>query len=219
MDRRVPGRRKEPDFRVLGQSVGKYRRNLVFCGDVLLQVAPVLWFGVAYALFLLVRDRNARGGAAQFLLIAVSLFLVFHADFQSGEIHWSPYQKLQVVSLRIRQYAVLVNNVGYMTMANVSPDVLAHYPAFAQGYKDSAYDAPWRFIGPRDRVLIVGAGAGNDADAALRNGARQIDAVEIDPEIYALGKRLAPRPALRLRPSPRDSERCPRLPARNQGVL
>ncbi len=79
-----------------------------------------------------------------------------------------------------------------MTMANVSPDVLAHYPVFAQGYKDSAYDAPWLFIGPRDRVLIVGAGAGNDADAALRNGARQIDAVEIDPEIYALGKRLHP---------------------------
>jgi len=163
-----------------------------FAGMSYLQVAPVLWLGVAYALFLLVRDRNSRGGTAQFLLIAVSLFLVFHADFQSGEIHWSPYQKLQVESQPDRQYTVLVNNVGYMTMANVSPDVLAHYPAFAQGYKDSAYDAPWRFIGPRDRVLIVGAGAGNDADAALRNGARQIDAVEIDPEIYALGKRLHP---------------------------
>ena len=163
-----------------------------FAGLSYLQVAPVLWLGVACALFLLVRGRNSRAGAAQFLLIVASLFLVFHADFQSGEIHWSPYQKLQVEAAPDRQYSVLVNNTGYMTMANVSPDFLAHYPAFAEQYKDSAYDAPWRFIGPRDRILIVGAGAGNDADAALRNGARQIDAVEIDPEIYALGRRLHP---------------------------
>jgi spermidine synthase/uncharacterized protein YqgC (DUF456 family) len=40
--------------------------------------------------------------------------------------------------------------------------------------------------------LIVGAGAGNDVDAALRNGAGRVDAVEIDPVIYALGKRLHP---------------------------
>ena len=77
-----------------------------FAGMSYLQVAPVLWLGVAYALFLLVRDRNSRAGAALFLLIAVSLFLVFHADFQSGEIHWSPYQKLQVESIPDRQYIV-----------------------------------------------------------------------------------------------------------------
>jgi len=163
-----------------------------FAGMSFLHTAPVLWFGLAYALFLLVRSRDARIGVAPFLLIAASMLLVFHADFQSGEIHWSPYQKLEVVSGPDREYNVLVNNVGYMTMANVSPDMLARHPDFAAKYQDSSYDAPWRFIGPRDRVLIVGAGAGNDADAALRNGAGQVDAVEIDPEIYALGKRLHP---------------------------
>jgi spermidine synthase len=163
-----------------------------FAGMSFLQTAPVVWFGVAYALFLLMRSRSARIGSLQFLLIAASLLLLFYADFRAGGVHWSPYQKLQIISVPDRQYNVLVNNANYMTMANVSPDMIANHPAFAAKYKDSPYDAPWRFIGARDRVLIVGAGAGNDAAAALRNGAGQIDAVEIDPEIYALGKQLHP---------------------------
>jgi spermidine synthase len=163
-----------------------------FAGMAFLRLAPVFWFGLAFALFLFVRRRGARVGILKSLLIGASLLLLFYADFRSGEIHWSPYQKLQVVDVGERQFDLLVNNTGYMTMANVSPDFLAQHPGFAARYKNSAYDAPWQFIGARDRVLIVGAGAGNDAAAALRNGAGQIDAVEIDPVIYSLGKRLHP---------------------------
>jgi spermidine synthase len=163
-----------------------------FAGLSFLHTPPLLWFGVASALFLLVRSRGTRIGILQSLLIAATLLLLFYTDFRTGEMHWSPYQKLQIIGIPDRQYDVLVNNTGYMTMANASPDMIARHPGFAARYKDSPYDAPWRFIGARDRVLIVGAGAGNDAAAALRNGAGQIDAVEIDPEIYALGKRLHP---------------------------
>lgn len=157
-----------------------------------MQTAPVIWFGLAFALVLLVRRSGARISVVHYLLIAASLLLLGYTDFWSGEMHWSPYQKLQVIGIEDRQYDVLVNNTGYMTMANASPDMIARHPGFAARYKFSPYDAPWLFIGARDRVLIVGAGAGNDAAAALRNGAGQIDAVEIDPAIYALGKRLHP---------------------------
>ncbi|HKM90580.1 MAG TPA: methyltransferase domain-containing protein [Candidatus Acidoferrales bacterium] len=163
-----------------------------FAGLSFLETAPVFWFGIAFVLFLLVRSRGARIGVLQFVCIAASLLLLLVSDFGAGEMHWSPYQKLQLMSADELQYDVLVNNVGYMTIANTSPDVLARHPGFAARYKASSYDAPWRFIGLRDRVLILGAGAGNDASAALRNGAGQIDAVEIDPEIFALGKRLHP---------------------------
>jgi hypothetical protein len=43
---------------------------------------------------------------------------------------------------------------------------------------------------PLRNVLIIGAGTGNDVANALRKGARHIDAVEIDPELYQLGIRL-----------------------------
>jgi len=40
------------------------------------------------------------------------------------------------------------------------------------------------------RVLILGAGLGNDVNIALMNGAREIVAVEIDPVILGLGEKL-----------------------------
>ena len=42
------------------------------------------------------------------------------------------------------------------------------------------------------RVLVIGAGTGNDVSVALTRGAKHIDAVEIDPEILDLGRRLHP---------------------------
>jgi spermidine synthase len=97
-----------------------------------------------------------------------------------------------VVDRGDQQYEIHVNNTGYMTVANVSPGYLAGHPDLAREYQNSSYDSPFRFVVQRSRVLIVGAGAGNDAAAALRNGAGQVDAVEIDPVIYSLGKRLHP---------------------------
>src|ERR1019366_10149083 len=42
------------------------------------------------------------------------------------------------------------------------------------------------------RVLVIGAGTGNDVAAALRAGCQSVDAVEIDPRIVKLGQRLHP---------------------------
>ncbi|HXY06649.1 MAG TPA: methyltransferase domain-containing protein [Terriglobales bacterium] len=55
------------------------------------------------------------------------------------------------------------------------------------------YELPYRlFSGPLQNVLIVGSGTGNDVAAALRHGAGHVDAVEIDPLILELGRRLHP---------------------------
>src|SRR5256885_15144762 len=40
--------------------------------------------------------------------------------------------------------------------------------------------------------MIIGAGSGNDVSAALRAGVKRADAVEIDPRIYEIGRRLHP---------------------------
>jgi len=42
------------------------------------------------------------------------------------------------------------------------------------------------------RVLVIGAGTGNDVAVALDEGAERVDAVEIDPQILALGARVHP---------------------------
>jgi len=43
-------------------------------------------------------------------------------------------------------------------------------------------------------MLILGAGAGNDVAGALRGGAREVHAVEIDPEILRLAELHPERP-------------------------
>ena len=45
---------------------------------------------------------------------------------------------------------------------------------------------------PLTDVLIIGAGSGNDVAVALSQGAAHVDAVEIDPLIYRLGRDLHP---------------------------
>src|SRR5262249_41783803 len=56
----------------------------------------------------------------------------------------------------------------------------------------SQYDLPL-YMHPRpEKVLVVGAGTGNDVAGARRHGARQITAVEIDPAILEMGKRHHP---------------------------
>ena len=41
-------------------------------------------------------------------------------------------------------------------------------------------------------MAVVGSGTGNDVAAALRSGARHVDAIEIDPAILMLGQTAHP---------------------------
>ena len=55
-----------------------------------------------------------------------------------------------------------------------------------------AYDLPFVINEHRESALVVGAGTGNDVQAALRNGYRRVVSVDIDPQIIALGRQLHP---------------------------
>jgi spermidine synthase len=165
----------------------------VFAGLALLWLPPQSWFSLAFLCVLLIRPTSWRVALAGFVLLCGILFLLPSSLTEAVATFWSPYQKLQVMSLGDRQYQIYVNNTGYMRIANMTADFLARNPDIAQSYHDqSSYDTPFRFAPERDRILIVGAGAGNDAAAALRNGAGQVDAVEIDPVILSLGENLHP---------------------------
>jgi SAM-dependent methyltransferase len=55
------------------------------------------------------------------------------------------------------------------------------------------YSLPYYYKAKPGRVLIVGSGVGNDVVAAVNNGAGKVDAVEIDPAIIHIGKKLHPQ--------------------------
>lgn len=156
-----------------------------------MSLPPSAWLGLCFALVLLATPRSGPNWAKGALLLVP--FAVMVQGGLKTEAIWSPYQKLAVEKKNdAPEYMVTVNNVGYMTMASTQKDFLRKNPEIAKAYRDSVYDSPFRFVPRGAKVLIVGAGAGNDASAALRNGASQVDAVEIDPVIHRIGKKLHP---------------------------
>ncbi len=164
---------------------------------------PLAWLALAALLILLARRPSRIGVAA--VAAAVLVIILVHRPVAREALDsapkmavrmtrnfWSPYQKLQLFASGDDEYGISVNNTGFMTVYNVAPGFLERHPATAEHYRESSYDAPFRFVDRRDDVLVVGAGAGNDVAAALRNGAQHVDAVEIDPLILALGETINP---------------------------
>jgi hypothetical protein len=114
-----------------------------------------------------------------------------------ASIFWSPYQKLTIVPLlengQVMRYVLNTNDSWYQEILNLKPEAVAAHPTFnEQGVplQFHQYNLPYRFYPNPPKVLIAGAGMGNDVASALRNGAEHITAVEIDPLIYAKGKEL-----------------------------
>jgi len=138
----------------------------------------------------------------------------------TGDAVWSPYQKITTAPLRVhpllgpvqewtlprlvpsaraevttlppeRGFTVRVNDDSYQTPVDLGDAAVARQPGLVS--LRLQYELPYAHRTPGD-VLILGAGTGNDVAAALRAGATRVDAVEIDPEILALGKRHPEHP-------------------------
>ena len=142
-----------------------------------LELPPSVWFLVAFlsAVPLLKSLRPAAGAA----MTAALLLTLGLAHLTSGAAIWSPYYKI-TVKTNGPDTIVEVNNIFHQSMAPV-------------GRKEYFYQWPYTVFGDTfDDVLILGAGTGTDVAAALRHGARSVDAVEIDPVILRLGAERHP---------------------------
>ncbi|MFQ5679076.1 MAG: methyltransferase domain-containing protein, partial [Gemmatimonadota bacterium] len=166
-----------------------------------LQLSPVWWFAVFGLISLpLAAARGPRGWIPALPLLLVVILSRFTTEApHARETVWSPYQKLALYGpdsggVGPLGYTIEVNNVGYQAILDLRPETVATtpdiHPAEQAGY--SQYDIPLRTHPAPSRVLIVGAGAGNDAAGALRQGAERVTAVEIDPAILDFGRRYHP---------------------------
>jgi spermidine synthase len=109
-------------------------------------------------------------------------------------IYWSPYQKLTLGTWGTEQqvfgYYLNTNDSWYQQILDLSPKFVQSHAQLFQSVpvEWNAYNVPYHFYHQPSSVLILGAGMGNDVAAALRNGAAQVTAVEIDPLILKLGR-------------------------------
>ena len=164
---------------------------------------PAAWFAIGCVLGLGLLEGRREVALATASTAALVVLLIVSGTADRTTV-WSPYQKLALSPLRATTddgeslligYTLKVNDTGYQQVANLGREFLAaHRDLFPEAgdVEWMGYDLAYRFKERPGRVLIVGAGTGNDVAAALRNGARSVDAVEIDPRIVELGRRYHP---------------------------
>jgi SAM-dependent methyltransferase len=168
------------------------------------------WFLIGAPMLMLIVPGVRRWRAVSAVAAAAVVLLTWHLG---RDQIWSPYHKLELAPAAIEVetgvvtpyrgdevqtrplplevgFNVQVNDDFYQIPVDLSDASIAEHPGLT-GFRRQ-YDAPFRFKPAPDRVLIVGAGTGNDAAAALRNGARHVDVVDIDPEIIAIGRARHP---------------------------
>lgn len=162
---------------------------------------PVVWFLIFGGLVLFFLPKIGRERLLSLAMLAGIIILGWFAGQEWGslDVVWSPYQKLVVTKVtshkkEVGEYLVTVNNTGYQAMvdlraANIQAQPQLFLPEM-NGY--SQYDIPLLLHPHPQKMLIVGAGSGNDASGALRHGVKEVTAVEIDPAIIALGRRYHP---------------------------
>jgi SAM-dependent methyltransferase len=139
---------------------------------------PALWFAVALIPLLGFLKRlvwlQVLGALAVLILVGREPAPAFEDE---ERVFWSPYYK---VVYQPESGRIATNNIGHQQMRSL-------------GMSGAAYMLPNllnRDCGrpSRSDVLIIGAGSGNDVQAALLGGARHVDAVEIDPLLYEIGR-------------------------------
>ena len=164
-----------------------------------LELPPGFWFGSILLGFAFLQDQWKWRIAVAVLIVPTVILLHEKASPDHFSI-WTPYQQVEVQ----RDYfkngewkatTIDVNHVGHQTIVNLSPEFLSRHPGLLQvPAEDSPYNLPFRFTVANPRVLVVGAGSGNDVAGAIRGNSRSIDAVEIDPAILKLGRTHPEKP-------------------------
>jgi len=106
---------------------------------------------------------------------------------------FSPYNRIDLVTAPGGSVELQVNRDFHQYMFDLSDRTLAQ-PGATAGLRElrDLYDLPFVLNAQRKTALVVGAGSGNDVQAALRNGYPQVTCVDIDSRILRLGRELHP---------------------------
>jgi spermidine synthase len=175
--------------------VGSIVGIVLFAACSWLELASFWWFllvgvGLGYFYFISPRHHFRRRlfslVTAALLVVAIWLagFAPRHADFQDryeAQQFWSPYYR---IDFKQADLSLSVNLIYHQQMVSRNEN----FPAYALPHllnRDAGRP-------PFSDVLIIGAGSGNDVSRALQWDAKHVDAVEIDPAIYRLGRTYHP---------------------------
>lgn len=148
---------------------------------------PVVWFGcfLVIGLIFVVRKKLLC-----LLYIVSSIVLVVAVAQHERAIAYSPYYALGHKQNSKGDFLVLTNGSLHQRALNIDPEKASS--KYSQTVI-AGYNYPYNLLRKKPKkVLVIGAGTGNDVAVLLQQGIEQIDAVEIDPTILEWGKKYHP---------------------------
>ncbi|CAN5583205.1 hypothetical protein BH10PLA1_BH10PLA1_01740 [soil metagenome] len=143
--------------------------------------SPMVWFSIAAVMMIYFVIRWS--GLQSFSVVILLCFVGYgtFVDDLGSSVTWSPYYKIAYNS---GKRGISTNNISHQNMEEFNTDERT-YPLVHSLNRDAGFD-------PFKHVMIIGAGSGNDVQAARMGGAESIDAVEIDPAIQFIGSQDHP---------------------------
>jgi spermidine synthase len=142
---------------------------------------PIGWGLVVVGCFALLSlpERPLR-----LVLALVAIVLMLAGESLASGVTWSPYYKIEVDRVDENTHLILANGVPHQVVEPVA-ERRVREPIYFLPYRRAVND-------PLNDVLVIGAGTGSDVAIALSEGAKHVDAVEIDPRLAQLGRELNP---------------------------
>jgi hypothetical protein len=194
--------------------LGSFAGTIAFGVFSFLHFSPILGFGVVAVIVLALSPPRSWLWAAP--VLALVLWEVGHSNDPNAI--WSPYYYVTVhesgsganwaennrnlsvrdpvANVRTMQdppaYTVSVNHDFYQPHATLDLRRFSDSNRSSIEAGRQAYDLPYKIAPSHDKVLVLGAGGGTDAEVAVLNGATHVDAVEIDPVLVQLSRRFNP---------------------------
>tara|TARA_B100001250_G_scaffold84292_1_gene69649 strand:- start:2031 stop:4430 length:2400 start_codon:yes stop_codon:yes gene_type:complete len=166
---------------------------------------PSVWILISFLIFSIINFKNKQKNL--FSGFCVILMVILFSSFikEKKQTIYSPYQNISIDHLTTPLNPVIIqtSHLFYQAILNLSDDLKYDQknrsPGNIFGYhvdvdhEREFYNIPYIISSKNiEKILIVGSGAGNDVAAANRFKIKNITAVEIDPVIANIGKRLHP---------------------------
>jgi len=147
------------------------------------QTAPVWWGIIVTGLYFILFQLTSTSWRIIKWQIIAFILMIFIFILSSQNALWSPYYKIEIKPFLSAHYVINVNGLPQQVIESVDSERTK--PFYFIPY-ERAIQKKWK------NILIIGAGTGGDAAIAVHQGAENVDAVEIDPLLYQIGKHYHP---------------------------
>jgi spermidine synthase len=152
------------------------------------ELGPAWWLALGGLPFVLLTRRLWSLG-----LLALVVVL---GQYTAVGVWFSPYNRIELAETGVGGTELRVNRDFHQYMYDLRDSRLEAdadpVQRWIAGELRRLYDLPFTINAQRSAALIVGAGTGNDVQAALRNGYGEVISVDIDGRIIAIGREQHP---------------------------